>query len=51
MVNHKAQLKKDSKSGILVYLLLTVISITYLYPLIWLVINSLKTDQEMFNNP
>jgi raffinose/stachyose/melibiose transport system permease protein len=43
--------KTVSKYRILVYVLLSVISLVYLYPLIWLVINSLKTDKELFANP
>ncbi len=30
---------------------LSILSLTYLYPLLWLIINSLKTDNEMFANP
>lgn len=30
---------------------LSLVSLTYLYPLLWLIINSLKTDTEMFIDP
>jgi raffinose/stachyose/melibiose transport system permease protein len=43
--------KKVSISRILVYTALSVISIVYLYPLLWLVISSFKTDRELFSNP
>lgn len=45
------QEKKISIPRIIVYVILIVLSLAYLYPLIWLVFNSLKTDAEMFSNP
>jgi len=33
------------------YTILTIISITCLYPLVWLILNSFKTNSELFSNP
>lgn len=45
------QRKKISISRMTVYILLSILSLAYLYPLIWLFFNSLKTDNELFGNP
>lgn len=51
MIDMSLKVKKVSLSRILVYIFFSIISLTYLYPLIWLLINSLKSDKELFNNP
>jgi len=43
--------KKISIGTVVLYFILTAFSITCLYPLIWLIINSFKTNSELFNNP
>lgn len=43
--------KKISVSKIILNFILLLVSVVYVYPLIWLVINSVKTDAEMFSNP
>ncbi len=43
--------KKLSISRIIVFSLLVIFSITCLYPLIWLLINSVKSNGELFSNP
>jgi raffinose/stachyose/melibiose transport system permease protein len=45
------QEKKISVSRVIVYVLLFILSLAYLYPLLWLLFNSLKTDNELFSNP
>ncbi len=45
------QEKKLSISRVIVYVLLYILSLAYLYPLLWLLFNSLKTDNELFGNP
>ena len=35
----------------IIVVILSVLSLTYVYPLFWLITNSLKTDAEMFDNP
>lgn len=45
------QEKKLSISRVIVYILLYILSLAYLYPLLWLLFNSLKTDSELFGNP
>jgi len=45
------QRKKISASGAIVFIVLCILSLAYLYPLLWLFFNSLKTDNELFNNP
>ncbi|MCX7711772.1 MAG: carbohydrate ABC transporter permease [Clostridia bacterium] len=42
---------KLSISKVIMYILLIVFSITCLYPLIWLLINSVKSNGELFDNP
>lgn len=42
---------KLSIGKIIKYSLLIILSFTCLYPLLWLVINSLKTNTELFDNP
>lgn len=52
MIDYNASQKKSIPVGkVTIYTLLAVLSLTYLYPLIWMVINSLKNDTELFNNP
>lgn len=51
MIQAASYRKKTSKPVIFLYVLLAVLSLTCLYPLIWLVVNSFKTNTEMFNNP
>jgi raffinose/stachyose/melibiose transport system permease protein len=43
--------KKISIHEAIIIAVLSLLSITYLYPLLWLITNSLKTDDEMFANP
>ena len=43
--------KKISVSRAILYFVLSVLSLVYLYPLLWLLFNSLKTDNELFSNP
>jgi len=43
--------KKLRLPDIIIITVLSILSLTYLYPLLWLVINSLKTDDELFANP
>jgi raffinose/stachyose/melibiose transport system permease protein len=43
--------KKIKIGGILFHTVLLLLSFTCLYPLFWLVINSVKTNSELFNNP
>ncbi|HEX2944729.1 MAG TPA: carbohydrate ABC transporter permease [Clostridia bacterium] len=45
------QEKKVSVSRAIVYIVLIILSLAYLYPLLWLLFNSLKTDNELFSNP
>ena len=45
------RLKAGQIRSIVITALLSLLSITYLYPLLWLTINSLKTDMEMFTDP
>ncbi len=45
------RLKKISPVRAIIYILLGLFSITCLYPLIWLVINSVKTNSDLFDNP
>lgn len=47
----KTRPKKVSIVRILVYVILAIVSVAYLYPLLWLIINSFKSDQELFSNP
>lgn len=51
MAGKRMQSNRISLSRALVYIVLIIISIIYLYPLIWLLLNSLKTDKELFANP
>jgi len=44
--NHKKKI-----SDAILFAVLAIVSLTYLYPLLWLIINSLKTDDELFANP
>ena len=43
--------KKIQTGAIAFYTILIAFSITRLYPLIWLILNSFKTNSELFNNP
>ncbi|NLM09981.1 MAG: carbohydrate ABC transporter permease [Clostridiaceae bacterium] len=43
--------KKIQTGAIAFYTILIAFSITCLYPLIWLILNSFKTNSELFNNP
>lgn len=43
--------KKIKPGRILLYIILTVFSLTCLYPLIWLVLNSFKSNSELFSDP
>ncbi len=43
--------KKLTAGTIIFYFVLTILSLTCLYPLIWLMMNSVKTNSELFNNP
>ncbi|HOL92562.1 MAG TPA: carbohydrate ABC transporter permease [Clostridiales bacterium] len=45
------KLKAGRIRSIIITALLSLVSVTYLYPLLWLIINSLKTDTEMFTDP
>jgi len=45
------QNKKITISKAVLYFLLAALSLTCLYPLLWLIINSLKTNAELFDNP
>lgn len=47
----KPKLKAGQIRSIVITALLSLVSVTYLYPLLWLIINSLKTDTEMFTDP
>jgi len=47
----KMKLKKIKTSKILFHTVLIILSFTCLYPLFWLVVNSVKTNSELFNNP
>ena len=42
---------KIQTGAIAFYTILIAFSITCLYPLIWLILNSFKTNSELFNNP
>ena len=44
-------LKRKKVINILVFLLLTLISVITLFPIIWTAITSLKTDVQMFAIP
>ena len=44
-------LKKIKIGGILFHMVLLVLSLTCLYPLFWLLINSVKTNSELFGDP
>lgn len=43
--------KKLPVGKTIIYIFLVLLSLTYLYPMIWLVINSLKNDTQLFSNP
>lgn len=45
------QRKKKSFGSFLFYGALVLLSLTCIYPLIWLAMNSVKTDGELFTNP
>lgn len=47
----KTHRKRITIPRIIVYVILITLSLGYLYPLIWLIANSLKSDNEMFGNP
>ncbi|NLG87798.1 MAG: carbohydrate ABC transporter permease [Clostridiaceae bacterium] len=47
----KMLLKKIKIGKILFHTVLLTLSLTCIYPLFWLVINSVKTNSELFNNP
>lgn len=52
MIEYDTSQKKSIPAGrTALYMLLALLSLTYLYPLIWLVINSLKDDAGLFANP
>ena len=44
-------LKKIKIGGILFHMVLLVLSLTCLYPLFWLLVNSVKTNSELFGDP
>ena len=44
-------MRRPLVTGILVSLLLAVLTLTFLYPLYFMLINSLKTRAEYFTNP
>ena len=43
--------KKLSIPSVIKYIVLVILSLTCLYPLAWLIINSFKNDTELFNSP
>ena len=44
--------KLNIKPGrVALYTILTIFAVMCFYPLVWLIINSLKTNRELFNNP
>lgn len=47
----KLKIKPSQIRSTIIIVLLSIVSLTYLYPLLWLIINSLKTDTEMFTDP
>ncbi|NLO39522.1 MAG: carbohydrate ABC transporter permease [Ruminiclostridium sp.] len=47
----KTQQRKKALGSFLFYAVLIGLSITCIYPLLWLAMNSLKTNSELFNNP
>lgn len=51
MAEYRVHRKREPIPRIILTVILSIISLAYLYPLIWLIINSLKTDNEMFENP
>lgn len=52
MIDYSFSLKKKFPVGrAMIYTVLALLSLTYIYPLIWLIINSLKNDTDLFNNP
>ena len=48
---YSQQHNKKSFGSFLFYGALVLLSLTCIYPLIWLVMNSIKTDGELFTNP
>lgn len=51
MISNLQKRNKKAFGSILIYGGLVLLSLTCIYPLIWLVLNSLKTDAELFTNP
>lgn len=51
MANKVSSFANKSISSKIVFFILIIVSITCVYPLIWLIINSLKDNTELFNNP
>jgi raffinose/stachyose/melibiose transport system permease protein len=49
-VKHTSSGKRISVSGILVYICLTLWSLTTIYPLFWVVNNSFKVSRDVMNN-
>lgn len=49
----KHKLSKGSKYGVrpLVWVLLGILVVAVIYPLVWMIIGSFKTSQEIFNDP
>ena len=43
--------RKKSILEIVLYILLIALSLTCVYPLLWLLFNSVKTSTDLFNNP
>lgn len=43
--------RKKSILEIVLYILLIALSLTCVYPLLWLLLNSVKTSTDLFNNP
>ena len=50
-VSRKEEGKKPRIGSVIFYIIMIASSITCLYPLVWLILNSFKTNSELFNDP